>query len=86
MNGREMARALGVSEATVSRLASGHRQPSLELMVKIREVLKWKLDPQADALRAGKYGEVLQAKMSKAKPRGNAGATADLAIVDEVSG
>jgi transcriptional regulator with XRE-family HTH domain len=67
MNARELARALKVSEATVSRLASGHRQPSLDLMVRIKDVLKWKLDPQADALRAGTYGEVLTAKMGKAK-------------------
>lgn len=62
-----MARVLQVSEATVSRLVSGDRQPSLELMIKIRSTLRWKLDAQADALQSGSYGEVLAGKMSKAK-------------------
>ena len=53
MNGRELARVLKVSEATVSRLASGHREPSVALMLEIREALGWKIDAQADALRAG---------------------------------
>lgn len=87
MNGREMARVLQVSEATVSRLVSGDRQPSLELMVKIKSVLNWKLDPQAEALQSGKYGEVFAEKMAKKKaptPRIE-GASMSLGIVDEVS-
>lgn len=62
-----MAQALGVSEATVSRLASGHRKPGLFLMLDIRRVLGWKLDAQADALQTGKYGEVFAEKMAKKK-------------------
>ena len=89
MNGRELAQALGVSEATVSRLASGHRKPGLTQMIKIRSVLGWKLDAQADALQSGTYGQVFAEKMAKKKgPRqpasGGRGQSAGPAIVDEV--
>ena len=45
-----MAKVLDVSEATVSRLCSGERRPSLDLMLKIRYELAWPLDNQADVL------------------------------------
>lgn len=41
-----MAELLGVSQATVSRLASGKRRPSAELMTKIRRHLNWSVDDQ----------------------------------------
>lgn len=46
---------LGISHATVSRIKSGHRLPSLEVMDKIRELYGWSLDDQTDARNAGTY-------------------------------
>lgn len=80
-----MAQALGVSEATVSRLASGNREPSVALMVKIRQVTKWKVDAQADALQAGNFGQVFSEKMAKAKAPKRPGAEVSLSIVDEAA-
>lgn len=67
MNGRELAQALGVSEATVSRLASGHRKPSVTLMGKIKPILAWKIDAQVEALSQGTYAQVFTEKMAKKK-------------------
>lgn len=46
----EMAQALEVSVATVSRISSGERRPSIDLIMKIRNTLGWSLDSQAHAL------------------------------------
>lgn len=52
---------LGISHATVSRIKSGHRLPSLEVMDKIRELYGWSLDAQTDARNAGTYHQGFQA-------------------------
>lgn len=52
---------LGISHATVSRIKSGHRLPSLEVMDKIRELYGWSLDDQTDARNEGTYAERFQA-------------------------
>jgi transcriptional regulator with XRE-family HTH domain len=85
MNGREMAQALGVSEATVSRLASGNREPSVTLMVRVRRVLRWKVDAQADALQNGTYGQVFSDKMTKTKAPKRPGAELGPSAADEVA-
>lgn len=75
MNGRDFSKLLGVSEATVSRLMSGDRRPSISLMMKIKDVLGgrlWTLDQQAKALESGKYGEELATRIAK-KRLNNAG-------------
>ena len=51
-NGR-VAEDLGISESMVSRIRSGDRQPSTELMVKIREVYQWDVTYQAIACVQG---------------------------------
>lgn len=64
MKGAELAEVLGISEATVSRLLSGDRRPSVDLMVKIKDVFPgWSLDDQAIALETGEYGAVLRNAM-----------------------
>jgi len=67
MNARELSRALDVSEATVSRLVHGERRPSLDLMLKIGDVLKWSVNSQADCLResAAAYGNELHKRMER---------------------
>jgi transcriptional regulator with XRE-family HTH domain len=51
-----MAERLEVSEATISRLASGERRPSIDVMIRIRDVLGWPLDNQADVLNISSSG------------------------------
>lgn len=50
MNRTELAERLGVSTATVSRICSGERRPSLELMQTIVDVMGWSLHDQVDEL------------------------------------
>lgn len=67
MTGREMSKALGVSEATVSRLASGERKPSTDLMVKVKEVLGWSISQQALAVVDHSYAWKFKERMEKKK-------------------
>lgn len=69
MTRTEMADALGCSLATVSRICSGHRTPSLELMSEIRRVLSWSIEAQADEMRCGNYPQVFEQKMELRRMR-----------------
>jgi transcriptional regulator with XRE-family HTH domain len=70
MNITETAQALGCSVATVSRICSGDRHPSLELMAEIRRVLRWSIEAQADEVRAGTYAATFKDKMERRQARG----------------
>lgn len=59
MNGRELSDKLEISEATVSRLLSGNRNPSFRLMLKIEDQLNWGIAEQSAAIRACNYGDAL---------------------------
>lgn len=61
----EMATALEVSEATVSRIASGERRPSLDLMYKVRQTLRWGIEAQADAVIRGTYAAEFKRRMER---------------------
>jgi transcriptional regulator with XRE-family HTH domain len=50
MQAKTMAKMLQVSEATVSRLASGERQPGMEVLLRIGGILRWSVDIQLDML------------------------------------
>ncbi len=63
----ELASALDRSEATVSRLLSGERKPSLETMRDIKLVLGWPIDQQAEALEADIYPIELKKRMEHAR-------------------
>lgn len=71
MTGRELSEQLQVSEATVSRLASGERRPSVELMRKIQRVLRWSLVSQLQALETGSYADEFKRRMQqrRAQPK-----------------
>lgn len=69
MYARELAYYLGISESMVSRLLSGARKPSLELIIKVRQVLGWSVEDQAWMIeRHGieAYGIRLRVKMEAA--------------------
>ncbi len=69
MNGAEMAEIVGCSEATISRLRSGDRTPSVRLMQEIRRVLSWSLDEQAAAIERGDFGQLFTSKMDRRRVR-----------------
>ena len=53
----QIAEALGLSESGVSRLRSGDRLPSLEVMQKIETKYGWTVQGQSNARQAGKWTE-----------------------------
>ena len=66
----QVAEALGLSESGVSRLRSGDRLPSLDVMQTIEKVYGWTVQGQSNARQAGKWTEafvtVLQAAAEEA--------------------
>jgi transcriptional regulator with XRE-family HTH domain len=64
-----MAEIVGCSEATISRLRSGDRTPSVRLMQEIRRVLSWSLDEQAAAIERGDFGALFTGKMDRRRVR-----------------
>lgn len=69
MNQAECAEALDLSEATVSRYVSGERMPSLNTMYRIRDLLLWSIEAQADAVRCGTYAAEFAEKMERRQTR-----------------
>lgn len=67
MNMSQMADRLEVSLATVSRICSGERRPSIDLILKIRSALGWSMESQADALResTSRYAVEFKARMER---------------------
>lgn len=66
MNQAELAEKIDASESTVSRLLSGERRPSLDLIFRIRDVLGWSADDQVlclEAYEGNTYGAKLQLHM-----------------------
>lgn len=66
MTPTELAYRLGVSVATVSRICSGDRKPSLKLMDRIEEVLDWPFVEQANELRCDAYYNEFRSRMERA--------------------
>lgn len=52
---KQVGADLFVSHATVSRIRSGDRLPSIDLMLQIEKVTRWKLDRQIRARQDGSY-------------------------------
>lgn len=69
MNGAELAEMTGLSEATISRLASGERGPSLETMEKVRLALGWSIERQTDGVRCGNYAQEFKQRMERRPAR-----------------
>lgn len=66
MQQSEVARRAGVAVATVSRLLSGDRQPSFDMMVRIEEAIGWPVEQQANARKFGNYGNKLDEAIRRA--------------------
>lgn len=69
MNQQEAADALGCSVSTVSRLCSGDRLPSVQLMREIRRVLSWSVEAQVSAQESGVFHHHFTQKMDRRRVR-----------------
>lgn len=61
-----LAAALGVSLATISRLRSGDRRPSMALMSRIEKELGWSIETQARAWINGNWHLKFETRIRKA--------------------
>lgn len=52
---QRIADDLGVTHSAISRIRSGDRRPSLEVMLKIMDIYGWSLEVQALAWTMGQY-------------------------------
>lgn len=62
----DIAKKLGVSLATVSRLRSQDRNPTLVLMAKIDRAFGWPIGRQAEAYKEGRWLEEFESVLQKA--------------------
>ena len=62
---QQVATDLGVSHATISRIRSGDRVPSVELMDTIARVTRWKINRQVGARLAGKYADEFESMLAR---------------------
>lgn len=69
MNQPEAAEVLGCSLSTVSRIASGDRNPSVDLMKEIRRVFSWGIEAQISSIDDGTYAEQFKTKMYRRRVR-----------------
>lgn len=69
MNQQEAADLLGCSVATVSRLRSGDRLPSVGLMKEIRRVLSWSIEAQISAQDQDRYHHEFTQRMDRRRMR-----------------
>lgn len=63
MNGRQLAEQIGRSQAHVSRLRSGDRLPSMDLMWAIDAALDWPPGEQMRAVRDKQYHTELSQRL-----------------------
>lgn len=57
LSNSELGVRLGVSHATVSRIRSGNRLPSIGVMSRISELTGWSINDQVQARNEGRYSE-----------------------------
>lgn len=57
LSNAELGAKLGVSHATVSRIRSGNRLPSIGVMSRISELTGWSIDDQVVARNENQYSE-----------------------------
>jgi transcriptional regulator with XRE-family HTH domain len=62
---QQIANDLGITNAGISRIRSGGRIPSLELMLKIERLTRWKLSSQATAKQDGTYAAKLEVALQR---------------------
>lgn len=61
---QQVATDLGITHSAVSRIRSGERRPSLDLLIRIADVFGWSVDDQAYSLSYGNYAADLETKLT----------------------
>lgn len=56
----QVGKDLGVTHVTISRIRSGDRLPSLDLMVKIESLTRWKISAQTRERQGGTYAAAFE--------------------------
>lgn len=64
----EVGARIGLDHSTVSRIRRGERNPSIAVMLKIQDAYDWKIEQQALAALAGKYGEQFEQVLAPSGP------------------
>lgn len=62
---QRVAEALGITHSAVSRIRSGDRLPSLQLVRRISNVLNWPVDEQVSTLDPGTYAAAFEDLLSR---------------------
>jgi transcriptional regulator with XRE-family HTH domain len=62
---REVGELLGMTHAGVSRLRSGDRLPSIDIMCEIEKHYQWNIDAQIKARRNGTYATEFEAALTR---------------------
>lgn len=65
MTNREVAELLGLDHSTISKYRNGTRTPSLDVMVRIHNVLSWPLDEQVTAVIEDVYAPYLEGQIAQ---------------------
>jgi len=62
---QQVAEDLGITHSMVSRIRSGERIPSLNIMLKMHEEWDWPLEEQALSRHLGKFAEEFESRLAK---------------------
>lgn len=60
-----VAKDIGVTHSMVSRIRSGDRHPSFEIMAQIERAYNWTISDQAKARTEGKYAQMFEYRVSQ---------------------
>lgn len=69
VSNQELGEKIGLSHSSVSRLRSGERGTSLEVMLKIESLLAWELHDQIKCRDDGSYSDKLERLLAEWKRR-----------------
>lgn len=69
VSNQELGELIGLSHSSVSRLRSGERGTSVQVMLKVEQLLAWDLHDQIKQRDEGKYAEKLERLLSEWKKR-----------------
>lgn len=61
----QVAKDLGISHSMVSRLRSGDRHPSVNLMNRIKDLTRWKVESQMRLFATPQYAEKFEAVLAQ---------------------
>lgn len=69
VSNQEVGELIGLSHSSVSRLRSGERGTSVQVMLKVEKLLGWDIHDQIEQRDKGKYAEKLERLLTEWKRR-----------------